>query len=193
MRQRREDARNIALIVGSGCLGALVVGLGWAAATSANVQDSPEFAVEQVERTLVIAGPKLETRRVAIQLVREPSGELSKQLDEAVLEQLDVPIILEADRIVTRDLHLTGVASASGDGPRVRITGSMATAEGSPIVYVDGVRLDGGLEELEPEDIESVEVVKGDKATEMYGSEARNGVIIVITKSGKKRKGGGRR
>ena len=192
MRQRREDARNIALIVGSGCLGALVVGLGWAAATSVNVQDSPEFAVEEVERTLVIAGPKRESRRVSIQFVAEPSGELNKQLEEAVLEQLDVPIILEADRIVTRDLHLTGVASASGDGPRVRITGSMAT-EGSPIVYVDGVRLDGGLEELEPKDIESVEVVKGDKATEMYGSEARNGVIIVITKSGKKRKGGGRR
>ncbi len=190
MRQRREDARNIALIVGSGCIGALVVGLGWAAATSMDVQESPGFAVEEVERTLVIAGPKRETRRVSIQFVREPSGEIGKQLEEALVEELDLRLDVDGKGIVTKDVYVTGVASVS-NGPRVRITGSMAT-EGSPIVYVDGVRLDGGLEELEPEEIESVEVVKGDKATQMYGSEARNGVIIVITKSGKKRRGGGR-
>lgn len=191
MRQRREDARNIALIVGSGCIGALVVGLGWAAATSVDVRESPGVAVEEVERTLVIAGPKRETRRVSIQFVGEQSGEISKQLEEALVEELDLHLDVDGNRVVTQDLYVTGVASASG-GPRVRITGSMMT-EGSPIVYVDGVRLDGGLEELEPEDIESVEVVKGDKATEMYGAEARNGVIVVITKSGKKRKGGGGR
>lgn len=211
MRQRREDIRNIALIVVSGCLGALAIGIGLAAATSVDRQERPGFVVEDVEKTLIVTGAKRGARHVSIQFVGA-----ARQLEEKLLEELDVHLEADGNRIVAADLHVTGIASASDgvritgsmattdgsrvrddgpnvrvDGPHVRIRGSTATADG-PIVYVDGVRFNRGLDGIEPDEIDSVEIVKGDKATEMYGSEARNGVIIVITKSGRKRKGGSR-
>lgn len=58
------------------------------------------------------------------------------------------------------------------------------TAE--PVVYVDGIRT-SALEDLTPEDIDMIEVLKGPKAVELYGSEGENGVIVVTTKTGKKK------
>ena len=57
----------------------------------------------------------------------------------------------------------------------------------TPLFYIDGVRVsnDGArLNDLNPADIESVEVVKGPAASTLYGSEASNGVIQIITKKG---------
>src|SRR5262249_21171940 len=68
-----------------------------------------------------------------------------------------------------------------------------------PIVYIDGVRMDantsqgpaqrGGagasrLNDINPEDIESIEIIKGPAATTLYGTEASNGVVQIITKRG---------
>lgn len=55
-----------------------------------------------------------------------------------------------------------------------------------PIVYIDGIRTES-LEALTPETIDRVEVLKGPKAVELYGSEGENGVIVVTTKTGKKK------
>lgn len=79
----------------------------------------------------------------------------------------------------------------------LRVVGSSLDA--SPIVYVDGIRVNGpglhpthrapGLDDLAAEDIAGVEVVKGEKALE-YGTEAKDrGVILVTTKKTKKGKG----
>ena len=71
--------------------------------------------------------------------------------------------------------------------------------DNSPLIYVDGVRLDtnqeslvylGGqttsrLNDLNPSDIERVEVIKGAAATALYGTEASNGVIQIFTKKGR--------
>src|SRR5262245_29662471 len=54
-----------------------------------------------------------------------------------------------------------------------------------PLIIVDGVILQGGLQDLNPQDIESVEVVKGAAASSTYGSRAGGGVIQITTKSGK--------
>jgi TonB-linked SusC/RagA family outer membrane protein len=56
----------------------------------------------------------------------------------------------------------------------------------APLIIVDGVVLvDGGLADLNPQDIESVEVVKGAAASSTYGARAGNGVIQIVTKSGR--------
>ncbi len=54
-----------------------------------------------------------------------------------------------------------------------------------PLYIVDGVELQGGLADVNPGDIETVEVVKGAAAASLYGSRAGNGVISITTKSGK--------
>ncbi|MEP6691573.1 MAG: SusC/RagA family TonB-linked outer membrane protein [Gemmatimonadaceae bacterium] len=54
-----------------------------------------------------------------------------------------------------------------------------------PLYVVDGVILQGGLPDLNPQDIESVEVVEGAAAASLYGARAGNGVIQITTKSAK--------
>ena len=81
---------------------------------------------------------------------------------------------------------------------RVRSVGSLSLST-DPIVYIDGVRMDantsqgpaqrGGagasrLNDINPEDIESIEIIKGPAAATLYGTEASNGVVQIITKRG---------
>ena len=76
-----------------------------------------------------------------------------------------------------------------GSGTTVALRGiSSVSMRSTPLVYIDGVRVsrDGArLNDLNPADVESVEVVKGPAASTLYGSEASNGVIQIITKKGR--------
>jgi TonB-linked SusC/RagA family outer membrane protein len=92
-----------------------------------------------------------------------------------------------------------------GAGPTIQIRGrSTLSLSSEPIVYVDGVRVNnavnqgpqGGflgaqnagvanrLNDINPDDIESIEIIRGPAASTIYGTEAANGVIQVITKKG---------
>jgi len=90
--------------------------------------------------------------------------------------------------------------SSSGAAPRTYVRGpSTISLANVPIVFIDGVRVDasprsligvGGqqqdpLSNINPDDIESVEVVKGPAAATLYGAEASSGVIQIITKKGR--------
>jgi len=60
------------------------------------------------------------------------------------------------------------------------------TASNSPLFVVDGIPLiTGGIENINPSDIESIDVLKDASATAIYGSRGANGVVIVTTKQGK--------
>ncbi len=85
----------------------------------------------------------------------------------------------------------------AGAGSKIRIRGHSSMAlSGDPIIYVDGVRVNDSrgvesryhnsstLADFNPEDIESIEVIKGPAAATLYGTEASDGVIQIITKSG---------
>jgi TonB-dependent SusC/RagA subfamily outer membrane receptor len=54
----------------------------------------------------------------------------------------------------------------------------------SPLVVVDGIVMNGSMNDINPQDIESIEVVKGAAASSTYGARAQNGVIQITTKSG---------
>ena len=75
-----------------------------------------------------------------------------------------------------------------GSGTTMALRGiSSVEMSSTPLFYIDGVRVtrDGArLNDLNPGDIESVEVVKGPAASTLYGSEASNGVVQIITKKG---------
>ena len=76
-----------------------------------------------------------------------------------------------------------------GTQPAVLLRGpTMINAQGrsqDPLYIVDGVIINGNLPDLNPNDIESVEVVKGAAASSLYGARAGNGVIQITTKSGR--------
>lgn len=87
----------------------------------------------------------------------------------------------------------------AGGATAIRGVGSLSLGH-QPLIYLDGVRIDndpndGGvvstqagaarINDINPEDIESIEVIKGPAATTLYGTEASNGVIQIITKRGR--------
>ena len=76
-----------------------------------------------------------------------------------------------------------------GSGFGVRIRGSNSLLGGnSPLFVVDGFPITGNLDNLNPNDISSVEVLKDASATAIYGSRGANGVVMITTKKGANRK-----
>ncbi|ROI07678.1 SusC/RagA family TonB-linked outer membrane protein [Chryseobacterium sp. H3056] len=82
------------------------------------------------------------------------------------------------------------IASGSGqpgDGISIRIRGAGSfSVSTQPLIVVDGVPFPGNLNSINPNDIESLNVLKDAASTSLYGSSAANGVILVTTKKGKK-------
>lgn len=76
-----------------------------------------------------------------------------------------------------------------GAAPTVRIRGISTFGLGAgsqPLYVVDGFPISGGIRDINPNDIESIQVLKDATAGAIYGNRAANGVIIVTTKSGSK-------
>ncbi|MFK7933905.1 MAG: SusC/RagA family TonB-linked outer membrane protein [Saprospiraceae bacterium] len=103
-------------------------------------------------------------------------------------------------------VNVASTATGAGGSTRVVIRGnSSISGSNQPLYVVDGVPIDNtnlgsagmwggqdwgdGISSLNPDDIESYTVLKGNSAAALYGFRASNGVIIITTKSGKKSKG----
>ena len=72
-----------------------------------------------------------------------------------------------------------------GEGVRVRIRGTRSlTASNDPLYVLDGIPMAGGIGDLSPADIESIEVLKDASATAIYGSRGANGVILITSRRG---------
>jgi TonB-linked SusC/RagA family outer membrane protein len=85
--------------------------------------------------------------------------------------------------------NITAASGRPGEAPAVVLRGPTSiNASGrvqGPLYIVDGILLQGGTPDLNPNDIESIEVVKGAAAASLYGARAGGGVINITTKSGK--------
>ncbi|MGH7469379.1 MAG: TonB-dependent receptor domain-containing protein, partial [Longimicrobiales bacterium] len=112
----------------------------------------------------------------------------------------DVQNLIQGAVPGVRLLRASGEVGAGG-AIRIRGAGSMSLVS-EPLLYVDGVRVnnnpsdgggigsDGGqppsrINDINPDDIESIEIIKGPAAATLYGTEASNGVIQIITKRGR--------
>lgn len=77
-----------------------------------------------------------------------------------------------------------------GTAPSIRLRGVTAiSGSQQPLIIVDGVITQGSLADINMNDVESIEVLKGAAASSLYGSMAGNGVIQIITKRGAEREG----
>ena len=94
-------------------------------------------------------------------------------------------------------LSVTTGGGAAGGGSRIRIRGGASlNASNDPLIVIDGVPVEGNgiagsanfLNTINPNDIESITVLKDASAAALYGSRASNGVLIVTTKRGTKGK-----
>lgn len=84
----------------------------------------------------------------------------------------------------TPGVNITQNNGFLGQGYKVNIRGIGTIGESSPLIVVDGVA-NGSLENLNPNDIESIDVLKDAASAAIYGARAANGVILVTTKKGK--------
>ncbi|MCF0070966.1 TonB-dependent receptor [Dyadobacter sp. CY261] len=82
-------------------------------------------------------------------------------------------------------VDVTQAGSKPGTVPKILIRGRRSFNAGNdPLYVVDGIPLAGGYEDMNPNDIQSMEVLKDATATAIYGSRGANGVVIVSTKRG---------
>ena len=90
-------------------------------------------------------------------------------------------------------LQVTSGGGSAGGGSRIRIRGGASlNSSNDPLIVIDGVPVEGNgiagsanlLNTINPNDIESMSVLKDASATALYGSRASNGVIIITTKKG---------
>ncbi len=153
---------------------------------------------------------RLEQSAIALDevLVTGTAGRQERRAQAASVSSLDVAAITEVAPVTsvtnilqgrTTGVSITQTSGTAGTGQRIRLRGPASiNLSNEPIVIVDGVRLDsrvsqiygvGGqvssrLNDIAPEDIESIEVVKGPLAATLYGADATAGVIQIRTKRG---------
>ncbi len=83
----------------------------------------------------------------------------------------------------TAGVNIVTESGSPGGGLTVRIRGTGTNRNSNPLFIVDGMRT-GGIDYLNPNDIESVEILKDAASAAIYGAEGGNGVIMITTKSG---------
>ncbi len=83
-------------------------------------------------------------------------------------------------------MQVTMSDGTPGSEPSLRIRGGTSiTQSNEPLYFVDGVAQTGGLNFLDPMDIESIDVLKDAASTSIYGAQGANGVVLVTTKKAK--------
>jgi TonB-linked SusC/RagA family outer membrane protein len=140
-----------------------------------------DFRLQQVALALqevVVVGYGTQVRR-------DITGSVASVGGDAVHEMPKVNAI-EAikGRVPGVDIQTTG--NKPGDGVRVRLRGTRSlTASNDPLYVLDGIPLAGGIGDLNPRDIESIDVLKDASATAIYGSRGANGVVLITTRQGR--------
>jgi TonB-linked SusC/RagA family outer membrane protein len=153
-----------------------------------------DFAMQQTAITLdqiVVTGAGVATEKRKL-------GNTIATLDGASLD--NAPIADFSQMIAGREPGVVALPSSgsTGEGAAIRIRGSASLSQlNEPIVYIDGIRVDSRsvnlsgtgnpsrLDDIPPESIERVEILKGAAAATLYGTEASNGVIQIFTKRGR--------
>jgi TonB-dependent starch-binding outer membrane protein SusC len=84
----------------------------------------------------------------------------------------------------TAGVQITNQSGQPGEAPTIRIRGAGTTGNADPLYVVDGMVV-GGIDYLNPGDIESIDVLKDAASAAIYGARAANGVVLITTKKGK--------
>lgn len=112
------------------------------------------------------------------------------QVNEKALKEIPTPSLSLALQGRAAGVDIQRTSSRPGGGTQIRIRGnrSLAAPDGSnndPLIVVDGIPYSGSINDINPNDIASINVLKDASATAIYGSRGSNGVIIVVTKRGR--------
>ncbi|PRY55164.1 TonB-linked SusC/RagA family outer membrane protein [Arcticibacter pallidicorallinus] len=118
------------------------------------------------------------------QLRREISSAISSVKPDDIT-QTPVQRVEQALQGRVAGVQVTNISGQPGDAPTVRIRGIGTNGDASPIYIVDGFQV-GGIDYLNPADIQSMDVLKDAASAAIYGARGGNGVVLITTKSGVK-------
>lgn len=162
---------------------------------SADAPTTVDFALRQS----VIALDELVVTGTGGATTRKQLGNTIASIDSSTIRLAPVQSFSEALAAREPGVQILPSSGLAGEGARIRIRGNASLSQSNePVVYVDGVRIDNGggftyagaggagtpsrLDDINPEIIERIEILKGAAAATLYGSEANAGVIQIFTK-----------
>ncbi|GAA4113169.1 SusC/RagA family TonB-linked outer membrane protein [Aquimarina addita] len=165
---------------------------------------------DQINIQLQEGAAVLEEVIVTAQGIRREKKALGYAVSTVSSEELESRADTDIGKILrgkAAGVRITGSGGVSGSGSNIIIRGSSSiTGDNQPLFVVDGIPFDAGsatanqgsssgsfqsgnvasrFADLDPNNIESVNILKGLSATAIYGSAGRNGVILITTKSGR--------
>lgn len=135
-----------------------------------------EFQTTQLDE-LVVIGYGVQKKKVVTGAIASVSA-----------EEISSTPILRIDQAMqgrTAGVQVTNLSGQPGEAPTVRIRGAGTTGNADPLFIVDGMAV-GGIDYLNPGDIESIDVLKDAASAAIYGARAANGVVLITTKGAKK-------
>jgi len=107
-------------------------------------------------------------------------------VNETTLREVPVANVQQALQGRAAGLEIQRAGTTPGAGSVIRVRGTRSiSGSNEPLFVVDGIPFEGTLNDLNPDDIASIDILKDASATAIYGSRGANGVIIVSTKRGK--------
>jgi len=181
----------------------LVLSSSFVVLNAQKIKKDTTVRTQEIEGVVVTAlGIKREKKAIGYATAQVGGKDLQKSGEPNVIQGL-------AGKVA--GVQVTGASGTPGASSRIIIRGQKSLQLTSqPLIVLDGQIIDnsynnnagsgtniGGVDDsnravdINPDDIESVSVLKGGAATALYGEGARNGVIIYVSKKGKKRKGVG--
>ncbi|WP_236977392.1 SusC/RagA family TonB-linked outer membrane protein [Membranihabitans maritimus] len=119
------------------------------------------------------------------QVKREVTGSV-QSLDAEEFKDLPVSQVSQKLQGRLSGVQINQTTGKPGQGMSVRIRGQLSVSGGSdPLYVIDGFPITGDINNLNPDEIEDISVLKDAASTSLYGSRAANGVVLITTKKGK--------
>ena len=176
-----DDAGNYEIVAPSNAT-LLISSVGYAS-SSIRVSGRPF-----IEIALATAGNSLDQVVVVgygTQKKRDVTGAVVS-VNEQSLREVPVSNLQGALQGKAAGLEIQTTGTTPGSDMQIRIRGNRSiSGSNAPLFIVDGIPYDGSLNDINPDDVASIDVLKDASATAIYGSRGANGVVIVTTKRGK--------
>ncbi|GAB3577513.1 SusC/RagA family TonB-linked outer membrane protein [Hymenobacter daeguensis] len=151
-------------------------------------KEVPVGASGNVNATLTTEAQSLSEIQVVgygTQKKSQVTGAISS-VDEQALRDVPVANVAQALQGRAAGINISSNGTSPGQTPTIRIRGNRSlSGSNDPLLVVDGVPYDGSINDLNPDDLTGVEVLKDASSTAIYGARGANGVILITTKRGK--------
>jgi TonB-dependent starch-binding outer membrane protein SusC len=143
--------------------------------TAVDVSLTPN--IQALQEVVVVGYGTLKKSDVTGSLVR---------VDEKALKEIPVANLAQSIQGRAAGVEINPTSARPGGGNQIRIRGSRSfTGSNDPLIVLDGIPFTGTINDINPNDIVSLDILKDASATAIYGSRGSNGVIIVTTRRGK--------